>query len=531
VREGRLGVLLAVLLCGGAALATEEAVLATEEAVLATEEAVLVPEEEIPVPEEAVLATDEAVPVPAAYREGPSGEPGYQEVAGGTETLVSGALRVSVDESVPRPPRGYTPVPVTLHNKGATPRVVRLGFETSGAGRGEVASREVEVGPRQRLVTWLHIPATVRYGRVRLKGVDSEPPSVGVYLRELEDAALVLGVERNFESGTRLQRVKEPLLWVRFVEPGEAPRELAAYVGYRAVVVAGEVAEVPADVWAALEAYAVTGGRLTLLHPPRDVGERLPLLEGTESGEHPYGFGEVRLCASAEACGVGLLGDVRKEEVPVKPGAPAQDWERGRSPLRDGLKMLLPGVRPPVGRFLLLILLFVVAVGPGGLALARRKGPVAVLVAVPVVALVTCLAIIAWAVLVEGFATHAARYSVTWLDRERARGVTVGVGGYYANLSPEGMRVPGLSVLLAPAEADSRQYAPVLDWTRGLEVKEGFLPARAYREWGEVAVEPTRARLGVRREGGGLRVSNALGARLEEGYVRVGGALWEVPAL
>ncbi|HSP81170.1 MAG TPA: hypothetical protein VLQ93_21800, partial [Myxococcaceae bacterium] len=460
MREGPLAVLLAVLLCAGAALATEVAVPATEV----------------------------AVPAPEEYREESSSEPGYQEVGGSVETLADGVLRVSVQESALRPPRGYTPVAVTLHNKGATPRVVRLGFETSGSGRGEVASREVEVGPRQRLVTWLHIPATVRYGRLWLRGADEGPKNVGVFLGEREGAAMVLGAERDFESGTGLRRVKEPQLWVRFIEPGEAPRELAAYVGHRAVVVAGEVTAVPADVWAALEAYAVTGGRLTLLRPPRDVGERLPLLEGTESGLHPYGLGEVRLCASADECGWVLLEDVRKEAVPVEPGAPAHDWERGRSPLRDGLRMLLPGVRAPVGRFLLLIFLFVLAVGPGGLVLARRKGPVAVLVAVPVVALVTCLSIIAWAVLVEGFATHAARYSLTWLDRERARAVTVGVGGYYANLAPDGVRLPGLSVLLAPAEADASQYAPVLDWTRGLEVKEGFLPARVYREWGEVAV-------------------------------------------
>jgi hypothetical protein len=215
----------------------------------------------------------------------------------------------------------------------------------------------------------------------------------------------------------------------------------------------------------------------------------------------------------------------------VAPIGPPPSWQRGgRQLLNNGEQPLLPGVQAPVGRFLLLITLFVLAVGPGGLALARRKGPVALLIAVPSVALVTCLAIVGWAVLVEGFSVHAARYSLTWLDRARDRAVTVGLSGYYANLAPEGVRVPTLAALLGP-DTDWEPPAVEADWTNGMAVTGGFLPSRSYREWGEVAVVPTRARLTVQREGAELRVRNALGAPLARGYVRLGEAVWTLPAL
>ncbi|HEX8539033.1 MAG TPA: hypothetical protein VF664_16305, partial [Cystobacter sp.] len=279
-----------------------------------------------------------------------------------------------------------------------------------------------------------------------------------------------------------------------------------------------------------------TGGMLTLLHPPRDVDVRLPLLTQSVKGVvQPYGFGQVRLCAGVEGCAAGLLADAAALEAdatlllgPVRVASPPSRWGGNHGP--NVLLPLLPGVQAPVGRFLGLITLFVLAVGPGGLLLARRKGPAVLLIAVPAVALVTCLAFVGWSVFVEGFDLHATRYSVTWLDRERDRAATVGFGGYYANLEPEPFQVPVLSALLS-SDVDWESRSIEADWTRGMEVTGGFLSARTYQEWGEVAVAPSRSRLGVSPEGEQLRIRNALGAPLAEGYVRSGGGWWQLPAL
>ncbi len=469
--------------------------------------------------------------------------PGYEEVPGQSVEVSEGALKATVVNSILRPAGGYIPLEVVLFNPGATPQAVSIRVESQRVGRSQVSTRQVEVGPRQRLSAWVPVPSIAQGGLVRVNSPGGTFRSFNFYSVDPSgQPVLVLGSEQSFQSGTKLPRVKnKPKLSVRFIEPRDAPRELALYVGHRMVVVSGDVTAIPADAWSSLEAYAATGGYLILLRPPRDVVARLPLLTQTPTGVVPYGFGRLRVCAKAQECGDGLLADVELMEEPglghvsvVAPAGPPPSWQRGpfsdNHLLNNGEAPLLPGVQAPVGRFMLLITLFVLAVGPGGLMLARRKGPVALLIAVPSVALATCLAIVVWAVLVEGFVIHAARYSLVWLDRDRDRALMVGVEGYYANLEPEGVHIPAQAVLLGP-DVDWESQATEADWTNGMAVTGGFLPSRTYREWGEVAVLPSRARLTVRREGEGLRVQNALGAPLASGYVRLGGKLWQLPAL
>lgn len=539
-------VLLALLVCASPVRAQEaEAPQAPAAAPAAQEEAPAV-DEGAPgavdaETDEDTAETDEEAGPEAVVRGqvGWAGYTGYQEVQTHMESEADGAVRISVGSAVLRPLRGYIPMQVMVHNSGTAPRVVRISVD-SNVGRSELISRQVEVGPRQVLSVWLPVPVSARGGSVHVQS-----PGLGFRvfpfysLDPVGQPALVLGSEKAFKAGTQLKRVdNRPKLSVRFIAPEDAPRELATYVGHAFVVVAGDVTAIPADAWSALEAYASTGGTLVLLRPPRDVESRLPLLAGTTSGgEHPYGFGKVRLCAMADACGTSLLsaatalGEPDKSQPGViSPVGPPPNWQRRSYMLNDGEQPLLPGVQAPVGRFLLLITLFVLAVGPGGLALARRKGPVALLVAVPSVALVTCLAIVTWSVLVDGFAVHASRYSLTWLDRPRDRALTVGITGFYANLEPDGVHVPALGALLGP-DVDWDMQAVEADWSNGMAVTGGFLPSRTYREWGELAVVPTRARLVARREGKDWRVQNALGAPLAEGYVRLGGKVWQMPAL
>ncbi len=459
---------------------------------------------------------------------------GYHPVTETSEVLAEGALRASVQGGTLRPRRGYTPLEVVLQNATPVPRQVQLAFRANSSAGGRAATRTVEVAPGQRLTTWLLIPAGTPAGTVVLESPGVESRLVSTYMESSRRASvMVLGKSAAFDVATAVPKVERdtPRFSARFLAAQDAPRELAAYVGYDAVVLVEDVASLPADVWAALEAYAATGGHLVLPRPPRDVRERLPLLAGQSSGElHPYGFGRVRLCSgSAEACGRVLEADVLTTDASVKPSGPPSRWERSNKALRNGEQPLLPNAQAPLGRFLALIFLFTLVVGPGGLMLARRKGPVWLLVAVPGVALVTCLAIVIDSVLVDGFGVHASRFSYTVLDRSRDRAVTVAMGAWYANLPPGRVQLPASSALVAPEES-GEQFIE-LDASAGLTVGAGFLPPRTYREWGEVAVVPSRARLAVRREGASLRVQNALGAPLEGGYLRLGAGHYTLPPL
>lgn len=478
------------------------------------------------------------LPLAAGARELPVDEEariGFRESVEMVNTLMDAEVKVTVRGGALMARRGYTPVQVTLQNTTPVPRTVSLSFRGQYGDSNQRSERTVELGPRQRVVSYLLLPSQVQAGSVTVQSPGLEPAHEGFYLETAAfGAVMVLGTAKELVAATALAPSEEnqrPLFTARFLDPASAPRELAAYVGYDVVLVAVEADAVPADVWPLLEAYAATGGNLLLAHPPRDARRYLPLLSETPDEMPDYGFGQVRLCATAAVCGTWLAAIASDPEVPpavVSPVGVAPRWERGNS-LQGGQQPLLSSARAPVGRFLLLIVLFTLVVGPGGLMLARRKGPVAVLVAVPSVALVTCVALVAWSMLVDGFSVHVARYSLTWLDRERSRAVMMGLGAWYANLSTDSVRMPASSVLLAPDEGEVQESD--LDWTHGLTVRSGFLPSRTYREWGEVAVLPSRARLVARRDGDTLLVQNALGAPLRGGSVRLGGVTWELPEL
>ncbi|MCY1039926.1 hypothetical protein OV208_01245 [Corallococcus sp. bb12-1] len=458
---------------------------------------------------------------------------GYREVVETPETFPEeGDLKATLRSVTLVPQRGYTPIQVTVHNSSGQPRPVRLSIH----GQGRITERSLQLGARERVVTYLMLPADIQSGQLHMDSPGMPTATEGFYLDSYRGArVMVLGDVKSFENATQLSRVaenQEPLVAARFLDARTAPRELAAYVGYDAVLVTASSEEVPDDVWAVLESFALTGGRLVLARPPANPRLHFPLLEDVGSELSPYGFGQVRQflgCRDTpDACGQQLAMDTHEVTGAVVPAGPPPRWDRN-SLLRDGRTPLLESARAPVGRFMLLIFLFTLAVGPGGLMLARRKGPLAVLIAVPALAAITCLGLVAWSVLVDGFRVHASRYSLTVLDRERSRAVTVGLTAWYANLAEEGVSMPASSVLLSPTEPEDPPR--VLDWTQGLVLRDSFLPSRTYREWGEVAVLPTRARLTARKVEEGLVVQNALGAAVEAGRLRFQGQLWDLPVI
>ncbi len=485
----------------------------------------------------AVLAAGPALAQTAADEE--LGEParfGYADSTGNLENMDdTDGLRVSVRSGALRAKRGYTPLEVTLHNGDSVPRAVRLGFQGYGSGSPKT-ERDLELAPRQRLTTYLLLPAPVHSGVFSVTGAGFNPRNTGVYLDDASAlAVLVLGTSKAFEASTSLARAedtKPPEVNARFLSIQEAPRELAAYVGYPAVMLTEDPASVPADVWAALENYAAAGGSLILARPSRDVNQRLPLLspQPVLRSWNAYGLGDVYLCQSGpQDCARAMLAVEPSGMPTLDPVGSPPRWEDTRFALRAGEVPLLPNALVPVGRFLVLIFLFSLVVGPGGLILARRKGPAALLIGVPAVALLTCSIIVANSLLVDGFVTHSSRYSYTWLDRPRDRAVTSVVAGYYANLATSEVRFPANTVLLAPGELD--EWVLDVSWNGGGMVAEGFLPARTYMEWGELAVVPTRARLVVRREGKAVKVQNALGAPIRDGYLYLGKKYYALPEL
>jgi hypothetical protein len=144
---------------------------------------------------------------------------------------------------------------------------------------------------------------------------------------------------------------------------------------------------------------------------------------------------------------------------------------------------------------------------------------------------VTCLAIVGYSALHEGFTAHVASRGMTILDSERNRAFTVGVAGMYANLAPREAQFTNLEVLLAPKQYDSEPQVASIDWTNGTKLSSDFLPSRRYREWGVLSAQATRARLVVKRDGEAVIVQNALDSELARVFVRVGEQVYEASAV
>lgn len=442
--------------------------------------------------------------------------------------VATGLTTVAVETSAPTPTSGFFALKVEIDNSKGPGQDLKLVFSPSSPG-GRPVSRTVAIRQGERRTVALPVPFHWRYGQLRAYGPGiQEQQSPSVYLSSVypqQPVVLSLGSAdetEKFMHSRPLTNSSASNLTVVTWPAEHAPTELAAYVGYHAVVLPTAALETLTEGQRqALEAYAATGGNLILGAPSRAVAAALPLWRDDAKGT--YGLGRVSLCGSCTPT-LGLFA----HEPPVTPSS--SDGRRDRYAYRhaDTMEPLLPQATVPVGRFLVIILLFTLAIGPGSVWVARRRGPSALLVTVPGIALATCVLIIGIAAFRDGFTVHATSGGYTLLDSQRHRAITVGLTAYYANLGPSGASLPATSTIVGPNSESNDAFAASLDWTNGLALGSDFVPSRTYREWGFVSVEPTRARLVVKDAGERLLVQNALGAEIDQAFVRSQGELYVV---
>ncbi|MBI3182373.1 MAG: hypothetical protein HYZ28_09540 [Myxococcales bacterium] len=456
--------------------------------------------------------------------------------------VAGGEVEVHTERTSGGPAYGYFPLRVYLSNRGGAPQKVQLSFRPSGSSAGRPVGRAVELAPKERRTVVLPVPIANSYGQLVATGAGiTEGGRSSVYFGTIsrpQRAVLCLGSPSELEHLAGIPPTYSSFgVGVLAFEPAEAPEELSSYVGFDAVVLAtAEPESLREAQWRALEAYAVTGGTLVIGRPTRAVGAHLPLLGSDARGPHPYGFGQVELCPEDECQEKIASAPYLREEAPVMPQGARSGWSR-RSyayppPTESASEAtLLPQVTAPLGRFLLIIVAFTAAIGPGSVLVARARGPAALLFTIPVTAALTCGTIVAYSLIGEGFTAHAATRGYTLLDSKRRRAVTVGLSAYYANLAPREARYSSSTALLPDNSRRDEVRSPAIDWSGGARLSADFIPSRTYREWGVLSVEPTRARLVVRREGDGLSVQNALGSHLRAAHFLLDGKQWKVADL
>ena len=489
----------------------------------------------------ALAATEGEEPPAAALPEGYDSDvarvPGNHDYAFANTQLMDvggGLTRVKVIGQFPTPNYGYFPAVVHIDNTLGPRQTVKLSYSTQGSGGSRTFSRQVDVAQGERRVVSIPVPAHLRYGnlRVRAPGV-TEKGEAHVYFNPVttkQRAVMNIGTTDTFQAaiGARPSFSGSANVQVVTLTAEEAPAELTPYVGWDAVVLSGVKLEQLSDAHRrALEAYAALGGHLVLMQGARGVASSFPLL-ASDTGR--YGVGQVTFC---EKCTVArALEHVAK--VPVRAIEPRGRRNRYAYDEEPVSELQLPVAMAPIGRFLVIITLFTLAIGPGSLWVAKRKGPAALLVTIPGTALVTCLLIVGYSALRDGFTVHATMQGFTLLDSANHRAVTASVGAFYANLAPGGARFSSDTLVVAPTT--SRDYGSVeqgasINWDEGAKLGADFVPSRSYLEWTFLSVAPTRARLVVKKQGSEVRVQNALGSEIDYAQVRLDDGLYTLTSL
>jgi len=467
-------------------------------------------------------------------------------VPASAEELVAGEVVVTSLPSLPTGRiHGYHELRFRIENLSPDrPHTVTLEApDAAGSGAGFAGLRRISrtavVAPGTRIRLSLLQPAVPTYGsgiavvvdgeraERRLSWISSHPDSWQLGSRGSASApgARILIGRRATSPATPGEISGDKLLEA---EPPAADwsGHWLAYSGYDGVVLtAGEAAELPAPAAEALWRYVEAGGSLLLLG---------------SAGDHPFFAGrggaveEAGLALRHAGFGVAMASPAGDFDV-----LPAEslervrgEWRRSVAPwtaVRDAedahrLFPVVEEVTVPVRGLFVLVLLFTLLVGPVNLLYLRRRGRrLWLLWTVPAASLVTCLAVMLYAFLGEGWVQQRRTEAVTVLDQGHRRATTLAWSAYYSTLTPgDGLRFDAdteVSSLVSWFPGGPGAAGATVDWSQGQHLASGWLTARLPSYLVLRRSELRRERLELRRSNGGLTAVNGLGVDLETLWV------------
>ncbi len=179
----------------------------------------------------------------------------------------------------------------------------------------------------------------------------------------------------------------------------------------------------------------------------------------------------------------------------------------------------------PVRGLFLLMLLFVVVIGPVNyMLLARRKKKIWLWWTAPAIAVVASLGVFSYAILAEGWQASVRVEAMTILDENARRATTAGLAAFYSPLTPsDGLRF-SYDTEISPQLPNTNRYygggrrgsSRRVDWTQDQHLTVGWIAARVPVHFMVRKSESRRERLNVRREGDVITVVNGLGAEIKQ---------------
>jgi hypothetical protein len=181
---------------------------------------------------------------------------------------------------------------------------------------------------------------------------------------------------------------------------------------------------------------------------------------------------------------------------------------------------VIANVKIPFRSMVLILLVFVVLIGPINLVLlSRYRRKIWALWTIPLVSLVTCGLVFAYSFLSEGITALGRLEGLTLLDQVNHRASTLGMMAFYCPLTPaEGLRF-GYDTEVTPVlDLDYRRLGRPreVDWTRSQHFHTGWLVSRVPAYFRLRKSEVRRERIQFEKDPGGQwAVVNGLGAPIQ----------------
>jgi hypothetical protein len=283
---------------------------------------------------------------------------------------------------------------------------------------------------------------------------------------------------------------------------------------YDGVVVTGDnVRQMPPEVQSALWRYVECGGTLLVLE-----GRELPQSWGLEIASdrarfvnYDVGFGQCIVNAEIDT---GSLSLEQCRQIVDSWRKTSEPWQIGRSAVDANAAFpVVSGLDVPVRGMFLLMFLFALAIGPVNLiVLSHKRRHIWLLWTIPIISLMTCCAVFAYATFAEGWKRHVRTEGLTILDERIHRATTIGWTAYYSSLTPgDGLHF-GYETELTPQIVLEAGTPRTVEWTHDQHLSSGWVTARVPAHFMIRKSEIRRERVTIRQGGdAGLKVVNGLG--------------------
>ena len=294
------------------------------------------------------------------------------------------------------------------------------------------------------------------------------------------------------------------------------------------MIAAADYELMPAEVRVALRDFAAGGGDVTLLGMEtlpeewRFPSETQKAVQSRPFGvsEALYGFGSVRAVSVESIDGIDSNNWVKLVGAWT---ASAHPWLADHHNDRKNQEVIPVPVEltTSVSAFILILVFFVILVGPFSLILVRRKNRrMWILGLVPAISLLFAVIIFAYALYSEGVTPLVRQQAFTLLHQQERRAATLGAIGVYSPLNLTG----GLHFDLGTdVAALGRSVSTSIKYGRDLHIASGWVEPRVPSFIRVRRCEERTERLVVvEREDGALEVVNGLGAKITR--LRIGDA-------